>query len=523
MVIAYGGIGGTLRSFIVLAALIVAGAFNARAVSAAEACGGDCNLNGLVAVNELVTGVNISLDPGKLAACKAMDTNNSLEVEVNELVAGVNHSLQGCPPIACVAPVDGRCVEITPGPGVQDKLLTALVEAQPKDVIFIRTGRYELDMPLAVEANDVTIQGEGPYRSVLSFRNQTNGAQSLFVQGDHFTLQDVGFEDGPGDMVKILGSDGVTMRGVRTEWTGGPSTENGSYGLYPVECRGVLIEDCIVKGASDAGVYVGQSRNIVVRRNQVEFNVAGVEIENSTDADVYNNTATKNTGGILVFNLPGPPVQDGRRTRVHDNEIYENNTENFGAPGSSVSIVPTGTGSLILSNDDVEIFNNAYRDNDTSHIIMISYTTAVLFGAEQPNNPDFDPYSEGVFIHDNTFVGGGTNPPSPSFDVLVNLNGGLPLPSIIFDGEFNKAKLVDGMLPDDERTCVQQPDATFINFDLGSASPVVSKDLLRSTARTTHCRRSCSARDATSRSIQAPLRRMKFSRRCSRRCPATTS
>ena len=71
-----------------------------------------------------------------------------------------------------------------------------------------------------------------------------------------------------------------------------------------------------MKGASDAGIYVGQSRNIVVRRNQVEFNVAGIEIENSTDADVYDNMATNNTGGILVFNLPGPPVQDGRRTRV---------------------------------------------------------------------------------------------------------------------------------------------------------------------------------------------------------------
>ena len=153
--------------------------------------------------------------------------------------------------------------------------------------------------------------------------------------------------------------------------------------------------------------------------------------------------------------------------------------------------MPTGTGSLILSNDDVEIFNNTYRDNDTSHIILISYTTAVLFGAEQPNNPDFDPYSEGVFVHDNTFVGGGTNPPSPSFDVLVNLNGGLPLPNIIFDGEFDKAKLVDGMLPDDERTCVQQPDATFINLDLGAHRRSCPRTWPRSTARTTHCRRSC--------------------------------
>jgi len=131
MATTYGRFGEKTVSFIVLAVLLAGGAFIARPASGAEACGGDCNLNGLVAVNELVTGVNISLDPGKLAACKAMDTNNSLEVEVNELVAGVNHSLQGCPPIACVAPVDGRCVEITPGPGVQDKLQTVLVEAQP--------------------------------------------------------------------------------------------------------------------------------------------------------------------------------------------------------------------------------------------------------------------------------------------------------------------------------------------------------------------------------------------------------
>ena len=185
--------------------------------------------------------------------------------------------------------------------------------------------------------------------------------------------------------------------------------------------------------------------------------------------------------------------------------------------------MPTGTGSLILSNDDVEVFNNTYRDNDTSHIILISYTTAVLFGAEQPNNPDFDPYSEGVFVHDNTFVGGGTNPPSPSFDVLVNLNGGLPLPNIIFDGEFNKAKLVDGMLPTTSGPVFSSPMRRSSTSISGAPRRSCPRTWPRSTARTTHRRRSCSARDATSRSIQAPLRRMNFSRRCSRRSPATTS
>ena len=41
------------------------------------------------------------------------------------------------------------------------------------------------------------------------------------------------------------------------------------------------IEHCIAIGASDAGIYVGQSNNIIVRNCEVFQNVAGIEIENS--------------------------------------------------------------------------------------------------------------------------------------------------------------------------------------------------------------------------------------------------
>lgn len=51
-------------------------------------------------------------------------------------------------------------------------------------------------------------------------------------------------------------------------------------------------------GASDAGIYVRQSRDVIVRNSRAEFNVAGIEIENTVNADVYGNTATNNTGGI---------------------------------------------------------------------------------------------------------------------------------------------------------------------------------------------------------------------------------
>ena len=62
-----------------------------------------------------------------------------------------------------------------------------------------------------------------------------------------------------------------------------------------MQTTNVLVEDTITRGASDAGLYVGQSREVIAGRNLAEFNVAGIEIENTIHADVYDNVATNNT------------------------------------------------------------------------------------------------------------------------------------------------------------------------------------------------------------------------------------
>ncbi len=103
---------------------------------------------------------------------------------------------------------------------------------------------------------------------------------------------------------RSIGCDGITFRKRAHQLDRRTQDRNGAYGLYPVLCKNVLIEDCVATDASDAGIYVGQSENIIVRRNRAENNVAGIEIENSVNADVYENMATNNTGGILVFSLP---------------------------------------------------------------------------------------------------------------------------------------------------------------------------------------------------------------------------
>lgn len=143
---------------------------------------------------------------------------------------------------------------------------------------------------------------------------------------------------------------------------------------------------------------------MVVRNNRAEFNVAGIEIENTVHADVHGNVAVNNTGGILVFNMPDVP-QRGHSTRVFDNPAVGNNTANFGAPGSAVASVPAGSGIFINVNDLIEAFGNEVADNQTANVLTSGYFN-VGYSAEREVADVFDPCLETIFIHGDAFSGG---------------------------------------------------------------------------------------------------------------------
>ena len=92
----------------------------------------------------------------------------------------------------------------------------------------------------------------------------------------------------------------------------------------------VLLDHVMALGASDAGIYVGQSNDVIVKNSEALFNVAGYEIENTDDADVFDNVAHCNTGGFLTFDLPGLN-QYGDETRTFDNYSGYNNTRELRA------------------------------------------------------------------------------------------------------------------------------------------------------------------------------------------------
>ncbi|MBU8976842.1 right-handed parallel beta-helix repeat-containing protein [Lysobacter sp. MMG2] len=350
----------------------------------------------------------------------------------------------------------------SPGPlnsEFQKVLIERLLDAKPGDVIEIPAGRHAFDRSLTLRVNGVTIRGAGMDKTILSFKDQKAGAEGLLVNAGDFTLENLAIEDTKGDGLKINEGANITIRGVRVEWTGGPKTSNGAYGIYPVQTSNVLIEDSVAIGASDAGIYVGQSKNVVVRRNRAERNVAGIEIENTIGADVYENTATDNTGGILVFNMPNLP-QPGHTTRVYRNKVIANNTDNFAAKGAAVASVPAGSGIVINSNDKVEIFDNDIADNQTANVIVSSYFSTGYM-TDKGVSKLFDPYPEEIAIHGNRFKGGGDKPDGLDLKALkvamFGLNGRLP--DVLWDGYVNAQR------PGGAQVCIDNGAAQTLNAD----------------------------------------------------------
>jgi dipeptidyl aminopeptidase/acylaminoacyl peptidase len=60
-------------------------------------CIGDCNGDGEVPVNELITMVNIALGTANVSSCTVGDADGSGDITINEIIAAVNNALTGCP------------------------------------------------------------------------------------------------------------------------------------------------------------------------------------------------------------------------------------------------------------------------------------------------------------------------------------------------------------------------------------------------------------------------------------------
>ncbi len=351
---------------------------------------------------------------------------------------------------------ESKNVIISPSENDHETIQEALILLQPGDSLVLQKGIYKFEDGLSIDVDNVKVIGAGMDKTVLSFADQLSGAQGLLVTSSKVTLKDFAIEDAKGDALKVIGSDGIYMINLRTEWTGGPKSTNGAYGLYPVESKDVLIDGCVAIGASDAGIYVGQSENIIVRNSRAHYNVAGIEIENSYYADVYDNVASHNTGGILVFDLPDLPQQGGHHVRVFRNQVIDNNTDNFAPEGNIVGEVPRGTGIIIQANSDVEVFDNDISGNGTVNLSIVTY------GAETEDE-NYYPHPKSIQVHGNRFGNGGFDPDIDKAvaSILFELSEG-NMPDIFWDGVLPLTQMIFGQ-PDGEKLILaNNGDASFL-------------------------------------------------------------
>ena len=345
---------------------------------------------------------------------------------------------------ALAGAAQAKTLSVGPGPDAQERLQTALLDAKPGDTVQLAAGRYELSDGLSLDVDEVTVKGAGPDATVLTFKGQKSAGEGLLITSDRVTVRDLAVEDTRGDGVKSKGADQISFVNVRVEWTGGPNEKNGAYGVYPVSSTNVLIDKVMVKGASDAGIYVGQSKNIVVKRSRAEFNVAGIEIENSMNADVFDNVSTHNAGGILVFDLPNLPQMGGHSTRLFHNKVVQNDTPNFAPKGNIVAGVPTGTGVMVMANRDVHVFENEIDGNQTAAVMLVSYT-------QKFDDKTYNPLPRDIVVRDNKIGRNAWDPQFAGGPLLVKMLGG-SVPPIMWDGvttfagspEVARVRLMDG-------------------------------------------------------------------------------
>ncbi|WP_338465914.1 parallel beta-helix domain-containing protein [Novosphingobium sp. ZN18A2] len=328
--------------------------------------------------------------------------------------------------LALAHPAIAKTIDVAAGADAQQRLQEALIVAEPGDTVALGTGRFVLTDGLSLDVKGVTVRGAGMEATVLDFTGQEGAGEGLLVTSDGVTLRDFAVENPHGDGIKSKDADDIVYYRIRVTWTGGPKETNGAYGIYPVESSNILIDGCKVQGASDAGIYVGQSDHITVRNSISETNVAGIEIENSRDALVRANFVTRNTGGILVFDLPNLPVMGGGNTLVEENLVVANDTPNFAPKGNIVAGVRRGTGVMVMANDGVLVRNNFMSDNPTAQVMVVSYPSAF-------DDKRYNPYPRNVVVGTNTYLRGGTDPQMDGKTQLLAAFGGA-LPPVLWDG-----------------------------------------------------------------------------------------
>jgi parallel beta-helix repeat protein len=294
---------------------------------------------------------------------------------------------------------------------VTSTIQAAADAASDGDTIFVPPGTYHESV--RITKDDITIVGSRgatidagnqiAIRVGIGSRSVVNGIRVCpALQLHNFTLRGLTIRNARFAGVFLIGVDGYHLTGTRY-------LDNPVYGPFPVCSANGLIDFNSVEGgtaegpSTDAGIYVGDSDTVTVKRNSVTNHAAGIEIENTSNAVVSDNVITDNSGGILVFVLPGLDKPFTDNIKIEGNQVLHNNVPNPvpfdpGPTGEPLGKLPTGTGILNVGADHVVIRNNRVIGNDSLGIAITQNPFAALDPRIEPN-PDHNEIHRNVALH----------------------------------------------------------------------------------------------------------------------------
>ena len=192
-----------------------------------------------------------------------------------------------------MARMDGKVALISGGSRGQGEAEARLFAKEGAKVVLGDILDHE---GMKVEADINKAGGSAKYVH-LDVTNEADWAAAVRVVVDMYGKLDIlinyagivlrkSIEDASGDNIKSSNTEGIIFNNIKSGWTGRVNEENGAYAIYPVLSKNVIIEKCEAFGASDAGIYVGQSENVIIRDNKTYWNVAGIESENSSNVEI---------------------------------------------------------------------------------------------------------------------------------------------------------------------------------------------------------------------------------------------
>jgi parallel beta-helix repeat protein len=327
------------------------------------------------------------------------------------------------------------------GASIQD----AIDMAGAGGVIHIKPGVYW--QSVTVEHPNVRIMGlKGPGGEQVIIKNPgaVNNGINVRAGADNFALSHVVVEGFDRNGVFLNGVNGFDIRHVTAR-------DNQEYGIFPVRSANGSVRHSVASGHADAGLYVGQGRDIKLTHNEAFDNVIGIEVSNSDDILVSHNSTYNNTAGILAALLPGRMITEANRITIRHNQVRDNNLPNFADHGLAVG-VPKGSGILAVGIDHSLIEHNTVTGNQFLGIALASSLVLGQLAGFPPEafagiepNPDF------VRIEKNSVTGNGTVQPDLPFPAVDLLWDGSGLENCWDKNTYDSS--VPEMLP----ACVRQP------------------------------------------------------------------